>query len=39
MVTVNVDSDLNNNMLIIGAGEAGGRIAQEFAYQGFKRVI
>ena len=39
MVTVNVDSDLNNNMLIIGAGEAGGRIAQEFSYQGFKRVI
>jgi len=39
MVTVNVDAELNNNMLVIGAGEAGGRIAQEFSYQGFQRVV
>jgi len=39
MITVNVDSDLNNNVLVIGAGEAGGRIAQEFSYQGFKKVV
>lgn len=39
MVTVNVDSGLNDNILIIGAGEAGGRIAQEFANQGFKKVL
>lgn len=39
MVTVDVDSILNKNVLIIGAGEAGGRIAQEFAFQGFNNVI
>jgi len=39
MVTVDVDANLNNNILIIGAGEAGGRIAQEFYFNGFKKVI
>jgi len=39
MVTVDVDLNLNNNILIIGAGEAGGRIAQEFYFNGFKKVI
>lgn len=36
---VNVDTELNNNVLVIGAGEAGGRIAIEFFYQGFKNVL
>jgi cell division GTPase FtsZ len=39
MVNINIDANLNDNLLIIGAGEAGGRIAQEFAGQGFKRVL
>ncbi len=39
MVTVDVDSEFNNNVLIIGAGEAGGRIAQEFSFQGFHNVV
>jgi len=39
MVTVDVDSILNKNVLVIGAGEAGGRIAQEFSFQGFNNVI
>lgn len=39
MVTVDVDSLLNRNVLIIGAGEAGGRIAQEFSFQGFNNVV
>jgi cell division GTPase FtsZ len=39
MVVVNVDSNLNDNILIIGAGEAGGRIAMEFYNQGFKKVL
>jgi cell division GTPase FtsZ len=39
MVEINVNSELNNNILVIGAGEAGGRIAQEFFFQGFKKVI
>ncbi len=36
---INVDSSLNNNLLIIGAGEAGGRIAEEFSTQGFPCVL
>ncbi len=39
MITIDIDSTLNSNMLIIGAGEAGGRICQEFSYQGFSNVI
>lgn len=39
MVTVDIDSILNKNILIIGAGEAGGRIAQEFSFQGFNNVV
>ena len=39
MVTINVDSNLNTNILVIGAGEAGGRIAEEFHTQGFPYVI
>ena len=39
MVTINIDSNLNNNLLIIGAGEAGGRIAEEFHTQGFSNVV
>jgi len=39
MVTINIDSNLNTNLLIIGAGEAGGRIAEEFHLQGFPFVI
>jgi cell division GTPase FtsZ len=39
MVTINVETELNNNILVIGAGEAGGRIAQEFSFQGFKKVV
>lgn len=39
MVTINVNSNLNDNLLIIGAGEAGGRIAEEFYNQGFSNVI
>jgi len=39
MATIDIDATLNDNMLIIGAGEAGGRIAQEFSYQGFKKVV
>ena len=39
MVTINIDSNLNNNLLIIGAGEAGGRIAEEFHLQGFPHVV
>ncbi len=39
MITVNVDNNLNNNILIIGAGEAGGRIAEEFHLQGFPHVV
>ena len=36
---INVESSLNKNILIIGAGEAGGRIAQEFSLQGFSNVV
>ena len=36
---INVDSNTNNNVLIIGAGEAGGRIAQNFYEKGFPKVI
>lgn len=39
MVVVNVGSNLNTNLLVIGAGEAGGRIAEEFYIQGFPNVI
>lgn len=39
MVTVNIDSQSNNNVLIIGAGEAGGRISEEFFNQGFPKVL
>lgn len=39
MVTVNIDEELNKNVLIIGAGEGGGRIAQEFYSQGFINTI
>jgi cell division GTPase FtsZ len=39
MVTINVNPEANKNMLIIGAGEAGGRIACEFSLQGFPNVI
>lgn len=39
MVTINIESNLNNNLLIIGAGEAGGRIAEEFYNQGFPKVL
>lgn len=39
MLNIDVDSILNKNILIIGAGEAGGRIAQEFSFQGFNNVI
>jgi len=39
MVTINIDSELNDNLLIIGAGEAGGRIAEEFHVKGFSHVI
>ena len=39
MVAIDVDSLLNRNVLIIGAGEAGGRIAQEFSFQGFDNVV
>lgn len=39
MVTINVDASLNDNTLIIGAGEAGGRIAEEFKNQGFSNVV
>jgi len=39
MVEINIGSNLNNNLLIIGAGEAGGRIAEEFHNQGFENVI
>lgn len=39
MVTINIDSTLNEDILIIGAGEAGGRIAQEFKAQGFANVV
>jgi cell division GTPase FtsZ len=36
---IKVNSSANNNILIIGAGEAGGRIAQEFSNHGFSKVI
>ncbi len=39
MVTINIDSNTNNNILIIGAGEGGSRIAEEFHNQGFPNVI
>ena len=39
MVTINIDSSLNEDIMIIGAGEAGGRIAQEFKAQGFSNVV
>ena len=39
MVTINIDSSLNEDIFIIGAGEAGGRIAQEFNAQGFSNVV
>jgi len=39
MVTINIDSSLNEDVFIIGAGEAGGRIAQEFKSQGFANVV
>lgn len=39
MVDIRVNEEINNNILIIGAGEAGGRIAQEFSNHGFQKVI
>jgi cell division GTPase FtsZ len=36
---IKVNPTANNNILIIGAGEAGGRIAQEFSNHGFSKVI
>lgn len=39
MITINIDSEMNNNILIIGAGEGGGRIAEEFYNQNFSNVI
>jgi cell division protein FtsZ len=37
MVTINVSN--NDNILIIGAGEAGGRLAECFAFNGFNKVV
>jgi cell division GTPase FtsZ len=36
---IKVSTDINENILIIGAGEAGGRIASEFSNHGFSKVI
>ena len=39
MVDIKVNSESGNNILIIGAGEAGGRIAECFHQHGFAKVI
>ncbi len=39
MVTINIDSNINNNLLIIGAGEGGCRIAETFLNNGFNNVL